>query len=139
MKRIALFLGLTLMLTSTISRAQLAPPNEMGVSMSAFWLNTRDVPAMEKFLGVFGGTQMKIDGVEVINSPGYSSLLHREPRPLAGKQQTLVFCGCPNDGLDSSAINHIGFNLQHYDELYAKFKAMGYRLEDFTVRRIGQC
>jgi len=66
---------------------------------------------------------MKFPGVLILLTPG-------NPAPL-GTLRTQVFCGCPDDGLEMSMVNHVGFNVKNYEEAYRTFKAAGYRIEDF--------
>jgi len=135
MKRLFFILSLAVFWPGSPSLAQLAPPNEMGITMSAIYLNVRDLDADKKFFTELGGMTIEIDGTEVMKFPGVFIFLTPGTPPTPGPQRTQVFCACPSDGLETSVINHIGFNVQHYDEIYSKFKAMGTRLEDFHGRK----
>ena len=113
------------------SSAQLEPPNQLGVTMGHLHLLVKDVAANQRFFALFGGTPLKVDETEAMKFPGVLILLTPgSPVPL-GKLRTEVFCGCPDDGLEMSMVNHVGFNVKNYDEAYGTFKAAGYRIEDF--------
>jgi hypothetical protein len=128
MKKLVLILSsLGLMCFVRPAWGQLAPPNAMGVSMSAFYLSVRNVDADVKFFTAFGGTPMKIDGTEVIKFPDVFIFLTPGTPPPPGIQKTHAFCDCPDDGFDTSLINHIGFSFQNLGEAYAKFQSLGYQ------------
>ena len=52
------------------ARAQIAPPNEMGVSFGHVHLIVRDVEAEKKIWVGLQGVPIKIDGMDVIKFPG---------------------------------------------------------------------
>lgn len=111
--------------------AQIAPPNQLGVSMGHLHLVVKDVEANKRFFSMFGGTPVKVEDTEGMKFPGVLILFTPgTPVPL-GSLRTEVFCGCPDDGLDTSMVNHVGFNVKNFDETYQKFKAAGYRIEAF--------
>jgi catechol 2,3-dioxygenase-like lactoylglutathione lyase family enzyme len=132
-KRIILILSLAMLWPSASLFAQLEAPNEMGVAMGQVSLLVRAdrMDAEKKFWTLLGGTAMKIDGVDVYKFPGvFVFLVPGTPVPI-GQRVTKVFCGCPDDGIEMSTINHIGFNVQNYDDYYAKFTAAGGHIENF--------
>jgi hypothetical protein len=73
MKRMILMLGLAGVLLSPGSamRAQLAPPNDMGVRMGHLHLNVRDMKANENLFLTLGGIPVpKLGDNVVIKFPG---------------------------------------------------------------------
>jgi len=131
MKRFALIVTLCAAWPATSSRAQLEPPNQLGVAMGHLHLVVKDVEANKRFFALFGGTPLEVDDTEAMKFPGVLILLTPGHPAPPGKLRTQVFCGCPDDGLEMSMVNHVGFNVKDYDEAYEKFKAAGYRIEDF--------
>ena len=130
MKRLLLLLTLIALSVPSQSFAQLAPANEMGVTMGSVTLNVKDMAANIKFWTLLGGTHMKIDGVDVMKFPGaFFFLVPGNPPPL-GKRLTKEFCACPDDGYDISTINHLGFNVGNYAKFHADFAALGAQIED---------
>ena len=56
--------------------AQAYPPNETGVTMGHWHLNTRDVEANKKMFVAMGGTAIKAGNFEVVRFPGVAVFLH---------------------------------------------------------------
>ena len=54
----------------TSASAQAFPPNDAGVTMGHWHLNTRDVDANKKIFVAMGGTSMKAGNFEVVRFPG---------------------------------------------------------------------
>ena len=93
--------------------AQPFTPNEKGVTMGHWHLNSRDVEASKKIFVAMGGTAVKAGFFELVRFPGVIVMLHlREPAPSTG-------------GTDGSVVNHVGFTVQNVPELVAKWKAAG--------------
>ena len=61
---------LSLLWPLATSLAQVAAPNEAGVSMGHVHLNVRDVEADKKFWIAMGGTPTKLDDADVMKFPG---------------------------------------------------------------------
>jgi len=94
--------------------AQAFPPNEAGVTMGHWHLNTRDVEANKKIFVAMGGTAMKAGNFEVVKFPGVIVYLHQAqgaPPPAGGTVGTVV--------------NHVGFIVQNTQESAARWKAAG--------------
>ena len=127
MKRLILILSLALLYAPAALWAQLLPPNELGVTMGHVHLNVRDVDAHKKFWTLVGGTPMKIDGTEIFKFPGVFYFLTPGNPPVGNgpPAQLQVLCGCPSDGFDPGVINHLGFLVQDFDGLMARFKSAG--------------
>jgi hypothetical protein len=60
----------TVLFSATASRAQLNPPNDMGVTIGHMHLNVHDVEAAKKFYLQLGGTAIKSGPFEGVKYPG---------------------------------------------------------------------
>ena len=94
--------------------AQAFPPNEAGVTMGHWHLNTRDVEANKKILVAMGGTAIKAGDFEVVRFPGVAVYLHLPPGAPA-----------PAGGTVGTVVNHVGFLVQNVQEATARWKAAG--------------
>jgi catechol 2,3-dioxygenase-like lactoylglutathione lyase family enzyme len=115
-------LGLAALLLPGVSEAQLAAPNEMGVSMGHVHLFVQDVDAAKKFWIAVGGTSFKFGPNEGAKFPGVLILVRK---------------GEPAGGTVGSVINHIGFNVPNVPDALAKWKAAGLKTE--LGQNPGQC
>jgi len=122
-KTIAMFVfALATFLLPGVSRAQLAAPNEMGVSMGHVHLFVQDVDAAKKFWIAVGATPFKFGPNEGMKFPGVLILVRK---------------GEPAGGTVGSVINHFGFNVPNVPEALAKWKAAGLKTE--LGNNPGQC
>jgi catechol 2,3-dioxygenase-like lactoylglutathione lyase family enzyme len=94
------------------AHAQLAPPNDAGVTMGHIHLLAHDVGGMRQFFVKLGGTSMQ-DG-RLIQFPGVFIMVSQ---------------GEPTAGTAGSIINHIGFKVQNMAESRAKWAAAGLTTE----------
>jgi catechol 2,3-dioxygenase-like lactoylglutathione lyase family enzyme len=94
--------------------AQAFPPNETGVTMGHWHLNTRDVEANKKIFVALGGTAIKAGNFEVVRFPGVAVFLHQG----AGAAP-------PSGGTVGTVVNHVGFIVQNTQESVARWKAAG--------------
>jgi catechol 2,3-dioxygenase-like lactoylglutathione lyase family enzyme len=94
--------------------AQAAPPNEAGVTMGHWHMNSRDVEANKKILVALGGISLKPSDFELVKFPGVFAFLHLRPgsAPSTG-------------GTEGSVINHVGLLVPNVAESVAKWKAAG--------------
>jgi catechol 2,3-dioxygenase-like lactoylglutathione lyase family enzyme len=123
MEKMMMFvLVLAAFLTPSVSRAQLAAPNDAGASMGHVHLFVQDVDAAEKFWVAVGGTAFKFGANEGAKFPGVLILVRK---------------GEPAGGTVGSVINHIGFNVPNVPEAMAKWKAAGLKTE--LGQNPGQC
>jgi catechol 2,3-dioxygenase-like lactoylglutathione lyase family enzyme len=100
------------LLTSGTAWAQAFPPNEAGVTMGHWHLNTRDVEANKRIFVAMGGTAIKAGNFEVVRFPGVAVYLHLAPgAPL------------PAGGTVGTVVNHVGFLVQNVQESVARWKA----------------
>ncbi len=95
--------------------AQLAEPNQVGVTMGHIHLAVKDVDAQKQFwIGIMGGALVKNGPVELIKFPGVFIML-RKAEPSA-----------PPAG---SIVNHFGFIVKDMPAAVAKWKAANLTIE----------
>src|SRR5712691_6998919 len=94
--------------------AQAYPPNEAGVTMGHWHLNSRDVEANKKLFVALGGTAIKPGDFEIVKFPGVMVFLHQGPGTPP-----------PTGGTEGTVINHVGFIVPIVAEAVAKWKAAG--------------
>src|SRR6266849_7242803 len=107
-------LAVTTLIPASVSRAQLAAPNETGVTMGHVHLVVQDLEAGKKFWLAMGATPMKLGANEVMKFPGVFILLRK---------------GEPSGGSVGSVVNHIGFYVPNVPESVTKWKAAGLKTE----------
>src|SRR5690348_16965958 len=108
MKRRFLLLALAgaLLMPLGAVRAQLAPPNEMGVSMGHLHLNVHDVQANKSLFVSMGGTALpKLGDFEVIKFPGVLVFLRQQD---------------PTGPSVGSVVNHVGFQVPNVAQSMTK-------------------
>ena len=93
--------------------AQAYPPNEAGVTMGHWHLNTRNIEANKKIFVTLGGTAMKAGNFEVVRFPGVVVYLHQNNVPP------------PTGGTVGSVVDHVGFIVQNINQSIATWKAAG--------------
>ncbi len=97
--------------------AQAFPPNDAGVTLGHWHLNTRDVEANEKIFVTLGGTvqpAQKGSKFEIVRFPGVLVYLYRAnsvPPPTGGSAGTVI--------------HHVGFTVPNTQQAVAKWKAAG--------------
>ena len=95
--------------------AQLAEPNQVGVTMGHIHLVVKDVEAQKQFwISIMGGTLVKNGPLELIKFPGVFIML-RQGEPSA-----------PPAG---SIVNHFGFIVRDMPKALAKWKAANLKIE----------
>jgi catechol 2,3-dioxygenase-like lactoylglutathione lyase family enzyme len=97
------------------SCAQLAAPNEAGVSMGHMHLLVKDVDAQRQFWMMFGGTAIRNGQLELIQFPGTFIMLRK---------------GEPSGGTVGSTVNHFGFHVKSVADVLPPFKAAGFTIEN---------
>jgi catechol 2,3-dioxygenase-like lactoylglutathione lyase family enzyme len=118
MRRSALLLPLVMLLLSPAGalRAQLAPPNEMGVSMGHLHLNVHDMQASKNLFVAMGGeARPKLGAFEVIKFPGVLVLLRQQDATGSS---------------EGSVVNHVGFRVPDVAQSLARWKAAGLKTEE---------
>jgi catechol 2,3-dioxygenase-like lactoylglutathione lyase family enzyme len=113
--------------TAGAARAQAFPPNEAGVTMGHWHLNTRDVDANRKIFVAMGGTAIKAGNFEVVRFPGVLVYLH-------------VAAGAPppTGGTVGTVVDHVGFTVQNVPDAVARWKAAGVAVLPGNNGRIDQ-
>jgi catechol 2,3-dioxygenase-like lactoylglutathione lyase family enzyme len=114
-------------LAAGAASAQAFPPNEAGVTMGHWHLNSRDVAANKKIFVALGGTAIKPGDFEIVRFPGVAVFLHLRPgaAPATG-------------GTDGTVVNHVGFIVPNVQESAAKWKAAGVAVEPSATGRADQ-
>lgn len=93
-----------------VSQAQLAPPNQVGVTMGHVQLNVRDVEASRKFFLRLGGSPVKLGETEGIKYPGVIFFLTKAD---------------PAGDMEGSAVNHLGFLMKDGVAFFTMLKNEG--------------
>jgi catechol 2,3-dioxygenase-like lactoylglutathione lyase family enzyme len=114
MRNLILILGLATLLPTGAARAQVAAPNEAGVSMGHVHLVVQDLEAGKKFWTAMGGTHGTLGANEVFRFPGVLILVRK---------------GDPSGGSVGSLVNHIGFWVANIQESVARWNAAGLKTE----------
>src|SRR5687767_15285158 len=109
-----LFAAVCLMVTwaAGTAFAQAYPPNEAGVTMGHWHLNSRDIEANKKIFVAMGGTAIKAGNFEVVRFPGVLVYLHQAQGAPP-----------PSGGTVGSVVNHVGFLVQNVQDAMARWKA----------------
>src|SRR5206468_1919362 len=94
--------------------AQAYPPNEAGVTMGHWHLNSQQVEANKKLFAALGGTAIKPGAFEIVRFPGVAVFLHQAPDTPP-----------PTGGTEGTVINHVGFIVPTVAAAVAKWKAAG--------------
>ena len=116
MKRLIAAVWILSLVCSGTARAQAAlfPPNDAGVTMGHWHLNSKDVEASKKILVAMGGTAIKNGNFEIVKFPGVAVYLNQAAgaAPASG-------------GTVGSVVNHVGFTVLSVPAAVAKWKAAG--------------
>jgi catechol 2,3-dioxygenase-like lactoylglutathione lyase family enzyme len=127
MTRLISALWLVSNLAAGTAWAQPYTPNEMGVTMGHWHLNSNDIEASKKIFAGMGGTAVKAGDFEVVRFPGVVVMLHLRPG------------GPPSSGgTDGTVVNHVGFVVQDVQESVAKWKAAGVPVQPGNNNRLDQ-
>src|ERR1700682_6656444 len=114
MTRLIAALSLMLSLVAGTALAQAYPPNEAGVTMGHWHLNTRDVEANKKIFVAMGGTALKAGNFDVVRFPGVIVYLHQAPGAPP-----------PTGGTVGTVVNHVGFIVQNTQASIDTWKPAG--------------
>src|SRR5713226_8498239 len=106
------------LVTSGTAWAQAFPPNEMGVTMGHWHMNSRDIEANKKIFVAMGGTWAKNGNFDIVKFPGVVVFLNQGPgaAPAVG-------------GSVGTVVNHVGFLVPNVQASMAKWKAAGVPIE----------
>ncbi len=114
MRKLIFILGLLIALPLSTAWAQLAAPNEMGVSMGHVHLNVHDVDTAKQFWIAIGGNVVKFGPGEAIKFPGVLVMLRKSD---------------PTGGSPGSIVDHIGFQVPDVQKSMVTWKAAGIKIE----------
>jgi catechol 2,3-dioxygenase-like lactoylglutathione lyase family enzyme len=114
MKKLIPVLWLISSLAAGAAWAQPYKPNDMGVTMGHWHLNSRDVEVNKKIFVAMGGTAGPAGPLQRVVFPGVLVILNLTP-------------GAPPETGPSvgSVVNHVGFTVPNVQEAVAKWKAAG--------------
>src|SRR5712672_168728 len=107
--------------------AQPYAPNDAGVTMGHWHLNSADVEANKKIFVGMGGTHIKAGVFDVVRFPGVVVMLNL--RDAASP---------PSAGTDGSVVNHVGFIVQNVQDSVAKWQAAGVPVNPGNNNRLDQ-
>ena len=107
--------------------AQPYAPNEAGVTMGHWHLNSKDVAANKKIFLAMGGVDTSNDRIQSVRFPGVVVNLN-VPGVTAP----------PTDGSVGSVVNHVGFIVKSVPESVAKWKAAGVAVLPGANNRLDQ-
>jgi hypothetical protein len=107
--------------------AQPYAPNEAGVTMGHWHLNSKDVAANKKIFLAMGGVDSSNDRIQSVRFPGVVVNLNA-PGATAP----------PTDGTVGSVVNHVGFIVKSVPESVAKWKAAGVPVLPGNNNRVDQ-
>jgi catechol 2,3-dioxygenase-like lactoylglutathione lyase family enzyme len=96
------------------ARAQLFPPNDLGVTMGHLHYKVRDVDANKKFWIALGATPVKIDRLEALKFHSVFIFLDK---------------GESSGGTEGSVVNHVGFKVPNTRQGLERLKTAGYKTE----------
>jgi catechol 2,3-dioxygenase-like lactoylglutathione lyase family enzyme len=127
MKRLISALWLMSNLAAGTAWAQPYAPNDVGVTMGHWHLNSRDVEANKKIFAGMGGTAIRAGDFDIVRFPGVVVMLHLRPgaAPSTG-------------GTDGTVVNHVGFIVQNVQESVAKWNAAGVPVQPGNNNRMDQ-
>ena len=115
MRKLVCILNLVVLGPLAAAWAQLAAPNDAGVSLGQWHMLVRSVEASKKFWTTLGGTPIKIDGTDVMKFPGVFIFLKK---------------GAPSPGGNYGAtLNHVAFLVPDTEAALTKWKAAGVTTE----------
>ena len=110
MKRLSLALCVISLLSASTAWGQAFPPNEMGVTMGHWHLNTRDVAANKKIFLAMGAAEVTGGNFQAVRFPGVLINLQLAPGTPP-----------PTGGTVGSIVNHVGFTVQNVQESVARW------------------
>ena len=114
-------------LAAGTASAQPFKPNEMGVTMGHWHLNSANVEANKKIFAGMGGNAVKAGDFEVVRFPGVVVMLHLRDQGTP-----------PTGGTVGTVVNHVGFTVQNVQESVAKWKAAGVPVQPGNNNRLDQ-
>ena len=118
MKALLLALSVAVIIVSAPTSAQSMSPNEAGVTMGHWHLNSKDIAANKAYFVTLGGVAIKPGAFDIVRFPGIAVFQH------------LAFGRPPSTGgTVGTIINHVGFSVPDVAEAVAKWSAAGLTVE----------
>jgi catechol 2,3-dioxygenase-like lactoylglutathione lyase family enzyme len=127
MRKLFSVLSLLSLLAPAAALAQAFPPNEAGVTMGHWHLNSVSVEANQKLFVAMGGTAIKPGDFNIVRFPGVMVFLHLRQTGTP-----------PTGGTEGSIVNHVGFVVPNVQEVVAKWKAAGVPVTPGNDNRLDQ-
>ena len=119
MKRLIASLWLASAVTAGTVQAQPFTPNEAGVTMGHWHLNSRDIEVNKKILVAMGGMASKPDErLQRVTFPGVVAILQLGSPP-----------GPPTGGSAGTVVNHVALSVQNVQDSVSKWKVAGVPVE----------
>src|SRR5262249_52338534 len=127
MKAFIASLGLISSVLAGSAGAQPYPPNDAGVTMGHWHLNSRDVAANKKLFLALGGTEVQGSEFNIVKFPGVNVYMNQRPgaAPATG-------------GTAGTVVNHVGFLVPNVQESLVKWKDAGVTPDPSTNGRKDQ-
>ena len=114
MRMLTSALCLVSLLVPATALAQAFPPNEAGVTMGHWHLNSVSVEANQKLLTAMGGTALKPGDFNLVRFPGVFVFLHLRQTGTP-----------PTGGTEGSIVNHVGLTVPNVQEAAERVKVNG--------------
>jgi catechol 2,3-dioxygenase-like lactoylglutathione lyase family enzyme len=111
MRRFVSAFSLIASLVAGGASAQPYTPNDAGVTMGHWHLNSRDIEANKKIFVALGGTALKAGDFDVVRFPGVNVYLNMRPGTPAATGGTV-----------GTVVNHVGFLVPNVQAAVAKLK-----------------
>jgi catechol 2,3-dioxygenase-like lactoylglutathione lyase family enzyme len=127
MRKLMSALWLVSSLTAGAAWAQPFTPNETGVTMGHWHLNSRDVEANKKIFVALGGTAVKAGDFDIVRFPGVNVYLNLRPGVPAA-----------TGGTAGTVVNHVGFLVPNVQEAIAKLNGTGAEVTSGVNGRMDQ-
>jgi catechol 2,3-dioxygenase-like lactoylglutathione lyase family enzyme len=124
LRRSIFVLSLVSTLAAGTAWAQPYTPNEVGVTMGHWHLNSRDIEANKKVFVALGGTATKPGDFTIVQFPGVNVYLNQR----AGTPP-------PTAGTEGSVVNHVGFLVPNVQDALAKLNGLGLHVTSVDNRK----
>lgn len=114
-------------LTAASLCAQVAPPNDMGISVGHIHLIVSDTDAQKKFWSdLLGAQYVKVGFLDMYKIPGVFIVVQKAGRTA------------PTEGSDGSTVNHFGFLVKNFDETRKKLADAGlkFTMDNAQTRQV---
>ncbi|MFL6304152.1 MAG: VOC family protein [Candidatus Sulfotelmatobacter sp.] len=106
--------SLMALVAPTAASAQALPPNEAGVTMGHWHLNSVSVETNQKLFVAMGGSAIKPGDFNIVRFPGVMVFLHLRETGTP-----------PTGGTEGTIVNHVGLAVPNLADAITKWKAAG--------------